>query len=221
MAGTGPGTWVGRGAAGFRLDGEVNNAELSLTLQGIHPHSQGNLIGALGSAHRTRGQLQWSTLNGRRSATVVLPSRLSPVLACLWPNSALEVPNHQPWGSRGTAAFCGDPSPHLGCLFIGKSMGHPDPHYGSVQAMSRQFVAMPGPIQTWRKDMTEYPTAPPTVERLLDLIGAAAYLNDSPRHVRTLWERRELAAVRVGRKVRFDPKDLDRYIDAQRVHAIR
>ena len=28
-------------------------------------------------------------------------------------------------------------------------------------------------------------------------------------------------AVRIGRKVRFDPRDLDRYIESQRVEAIR
>jgi excisionase family DNA binding protein len=70
--------------------------------------------------------------------------------------------------------------------------------------------------------MTTSPT-PPTANagRLLDLEGAASYLHDSPRHVRSLWERRELAAVRVGRKIRFDPRDLDRYIDAQRVQVVR
>jgi hypothetical protein len=54
--------------------------------------------------------------------------------------------------------------------------------------------------------MTTGPT-PPTenVGRLLDLDGAANYLHDTPRHVRSLWERRELAAVRIGRKIRFDP----------------
>jgi len=50
---------------------------------------------------------------------------------------------------------------------------------------------------------------------------AANYLHDTPRHVRSLWERRELAAVRIGRKIRFDPADLDRYIDSQRVKALR
>jgi excisionase family DNA binding protein len=70
--------------------------------------------------------------------------------------------------------------------------------------------------------MTESPTAAtPSFGRLLDLAGAAAYLNDSPRHVRSLWEHRQIAAVRIGRKVRFDPRDLDRYIESQRVEAIR
>lgn len=70
--------------------------------------------------------------------------------------------------------------------------------------------------------MTTSPTPPTAIAgRLLDLDGAAKYLHDTPRHVRTLWERRELAAVRIGRKIRFDPDDLDRYIDSQRVKALR
>ena len=70
--------------------------------------------------------------------------------------------------------------------------------------------------------MTTGPT--PSTEhigRLLDLDGAADYLNDTPRHVRSLWERHELSAVRIGRKIRFDPVDLDWYIDSQRVKALR
>jgi excisionase family DNA binding protein len=70
--------------------------------------------------------------------------------------------------------------------------------------------------------MTPSPTPPAsTAGRLLDLEGAAKYLHDSPRHVRSLWERREIAAIRIGRKIRFDPEDLDRYIDSQRVKALR
>ena len=70
--------------------------------------------------------------------------------------------------------------------------------------------------------MTTGPTRPTeNVGRLLNFDGAANYLQDTPRHVRSLWERRELAAVRIGRKIRFDPVDLDRYIDSQRVKALR
>jgi excisionase family DNA binding protein len=63
--------------------------------------------------------------------------------------------------------------------------------------------------------MATGPTPPSeNVARLLDLDGAASYLHDTPRHVRSLWERRELTAVRIGRKIRFDPVDLDRSIDS-------
>jgi excisionase family DNA binding protein len=68
--------------------------------------------------------------------------------------------------------------------------------------------------------MADKLTSSTASRRLLDLAGAAEYLNDTPRHVRSLWERRQIAAVRVGRKLRFDPRDLDRYIDSQRVEAV-
>ena len=61
----------------------------------------------------------------------------------------------------------------------------------------------------------------PVSGTLLDLAGAAVYLHDSERHVRSLSERREIAVVRIGRKVRFDPADLDRYIESRRVEAVR
>ena len=69
--------------------------------------------------------------------------------------------------------------------------------------------------------MTDNPIVPSDARRLLDLAEAARYLNDSPRHVRSLWERRQIAAIRVGRKVRFDPRDLERYIEARRVEPVR
>jgi len=56
---------------------------------------------------------------------------------------------------------------------------------------------------------------------LLDYDQAAAYLNTSARHVRQLWQKRQLSAVKVGRLVRFDTRDLDRFIDSHRVEATR
>jgi len=38
---------------------------------------------------------------------------------------------------------------------------------------------------------------------LLDYDGAARYLCTTPRHVRELWAKRHLAAIEVGRSVRF------------------
>jgi excisionase family DNA binding protein len=52
---------------------------------------------------------------------------------------------------------------------------------------------------------------------LLDYEAAAAYLSTTPRHVRGLWARRQLAAVKVGRCVRFTKGDLDAFIAANRV----
>ena len=51
----------------------------------------------------------------------------------------------------------------------------------------------------------------------IDYEEAAAYLSTTPRHVRELWARRQLAAVKVGRCVRFTKGDLDAFIAANRV----
>jgi excisionase family DNA binding protein len=56
---------------------------------------------------------------------------------------------------------------------------------------------------------------------LLDYEGAAAYLCTTPRHVRELWARRQLAAIKVGRCVRFTKGDLDAFVAANRVNAAR
>ncbi len=56
---------------------------------------------------------------------------------------------------------------------------------------------------------------------LLDYEEAAAYLCTTPRHVRELWARRQLAAIKVGRCVRFTKADLDAFIAANRVGAAR
>jgi excisionase family DNA binding protein len=58
-------------------------------------------------------------------------------------------------------------------------------------------------------------------EGLLDYDGAAQYLCTTPRHVRELWAKRYLAAIKVGRSVRFSKVDLDAYIAARRVDAVR
>lgn len=52
---------------------------------------------------------------------------------------------------------------------------------------------------------------------LLDAEEAARYLGTSARHIRELWARRELTAVKVGRLNRFDPADLAAYVTKQRV----
>ena len=56
---------------------------------------------------------------------------------------------------------------------------------------------------------------------LLDYEAAARYLCTTPRHVRELWARRQLAAIKVGRCVRFAKSDLDAFIAARRVDAVR
>ena len=57
------------------------------------------------------------------------------------------------------------------------------------------------------------------LERLLDYPEAADYLQVPERFVRRLWQTRQLAAIKIGRRVRFDVRDLDAYIEQQRVEA--
>ena len=56
---------------------------------------------------------------------------------------------------------------------------------------------------------------------LLDYDTAADYLCTTRRHVRELWARRFLPAVKVGRYVRFTRTDLDPFIEARLVDALR
>jgi excisionase family DNA binding protein len=51
-------------------------------------------------------------------------------------------------------------------------------------------------------------------ERLLGAEEAASILGITPRHLKSLVDRRELAHVKVGRLLRFRPVDLDAYIQA-------
>ena len=79
-----------------------------------------------------------------------------------------------------------------------------------------------------RRSTTAEPLVPalPVQDRrvetgLLDLVQASRYLGTSERHLRRLWQERRIAAVKVGRRVRFTRRDLDAYIDANRYRAVR
>ena len=56
--------------------------------------------------------------------------------------------------------------------------------------------------------------------RLLDVDAAAEYLSVTPRFIRRLVAERRVPFVKLGRHLRFDPSDLDRFIDAGRVDAV-
>ncbi len=56
--------------------------------------------------------------------------------------------------------------------------------------------------------------------RLLDVDTAAEYLSVTPRFIRRLVAERRLPFVKLGRHLRFDPSDLDRFVDAGRVDAV-
>jgi excisionase family DNA binding protein len=56
---------------------------------------------------------------------------------------------------------------------------------------------------------------------LYDKAGAAQYLGTSERHIERLWSERRLAGCKIGRKVRFRQRDLDDYIERNRIEAMR
>ncbi len=54
---------------------------------------------------------------------------------------------------------------------------------------------------------------------LLDIDGAADYLNVSPRFIRRLVAQRRVNYLKIGKFVRFDQNELDEWIQQQRVDA--
>ncbi len=65
-------------------------------------------------------------------------------------------------------------------------------------------------------------TTPPSAAKLplLDAAGVALALGTTRRHVQRLVTERRIPFVKVGRFVRFDPAELDVWLDAQRVAAV-
>jgi excisionase family DNA binding protein len=59
-----------------------------------------------------------------------------------------------------------------------------------------------------------------TESRLLDVDTAATYLGVTPRFVRRLVAERRIPFVKIGRYVRFEIPDLDRFIEAGRVESV-
>ncbi len=55
--------------------------------------------------------------------------------------------------------------------------------------------------------------------RLLDIDGAADYLNVSPRFIRRLVAQRRVNYLKIGKFVRFDQDELDGWVQQQRVDA--
>lgn len=64
-----------------------------------------------------------------------------------------------------------------------------------------------------------HPTPTPPTEsprRLLKPEEASAWLQISPRTLRSMKQRGEVPAVRVGKQTRYDPDDLRRYVEANK-----
>lgn len=55
--------------------------------------------------------------------------------------------------------------------------------------------------------------------RLLDIDGVAEELNTSVRHIRRLVHERRIPVVRMGRLIRFDPADIEAWLDEHRTSA--
>jgi len=53
--------------------------------------------------------------------------------------------------------------------------------------------------------------------RLLDITQLAARLDVTPRYVRRLVAERRIAFIKVGHYIRFDPDDVDDWIERRRV----
>ena len=56
-------------------------------------------------------------------------------------------------------------------------------------------------------------------QRLLDIDAVAALLSTSVRHIRRPVQERRIPVVRVGRLIRFDPSDIDAWLDEHRSSA--
>ena len=55
---------------------------------------------------------------------------------------------------------------------------------------------------------------------LLDIKEAAERLGTTERHMRALIANRKIAYIKVGRLIRFDPKSLDEWIEANTIMAV-
>ena len=80
---------------------------------------------------------------------------------------------------------------------------------------SEAEVVLPNPRR--RPAAAKAPTS--TSPGLLDIAGAAERLGTPQRFVRRLVDQRRIAFYKVGKYVRFDPADIDRWLAAQRVEA--
>ncbi len=60
-----------------------------------------------------------------------------------------------------------------------------------------------------------------TQSDLLDIAGAADRLSVTPRFIRRLVHERRLAYIKVGKYIRFDPADVDAWLEARRVEALK
>jgi excisionase family DNA binding protein len=65
------------------------------------------------------------------------------------------------------------------------------------------------------------PSRTPIAAALIDIHAVAEVLCVTPRHVQRLVAERRIPYLKVGRFVRFDPCELDVWLDEQRIEALR
>jgi excisionase family DNA binding protein len=72
------------------------------------------------------------------------------------------------------------------------------------------------PRRERRGSVTRTGPAPAERRPLVDIHGIAEYLGDSERHVRRLVAEQRIPYLKVGRLLRFDCDEVDRWLDAHR-----
>ena len=77
-----------------------------------------------------------------------------------------------------------------------------------------------GSHETRRSQSEDHVDVEPSV-RLLDVAEAAARLGVTVRFVRRLVAERRIPYVKVGKFVRFDPADVERWIDEHRIGQLK
>jgi excisionase family DNA binding protein len=60
-----------------------------------------------------------------------------------------------------------------------------------------------------------------SIAPLMDVQGVSEVLNVTPRHIQRLVAERRIPYLKVGRFVRFDPGELNMWLEDQRVTALR
>jgi excisionase family DNA binding protein len=86
----------------------------------------------------------------------------------------------------------------------------------AFDSQSEAEVGLPNPRR--RPAAAKAPAS--TSPGLVDIAGAAERLGTPQRFVRRLVTQRRIAYYKVGKYVRFDPADIERWLAAQRVEAL-
>lgn len=77
------------------------------------------------------------------------------------------------------------------------------------------------PDRTLEKGCVRVQESPTPSSKLLTKAETAEYLGTSERHIERLWATRQIAAIHVGRKIRWRVEDLDAFCEANRTAAVR